>query len=78
MVGVVTAPQKGFYRRVYSAHAVYRFIAGVLMLDNGYLAFTAMTKFLRDIKGGEHMAVKDYWVYQKREVQVPWALYIVK
>ena len=24
------------------------------------------------------MAIKDYWVYQKREVQVPWALYIVK
>lgn len=24
------------------------------------------------------MAVKDYWLYQKRDVPVPWALYIVK
>ena len=24
------------------------------------------------------MAIKDYWVYQKRNVPVPWALYIVK
>ena len=24
------------------------------------------------------MAVKDYWVYQKRDIPVPWALYIVK
>ena len=22
--------------------------------------------------------VKDYWIYQKREVQMPWAIYIVK
>ena len=31
-----------------------------------------------DWVGGENMAVKDYWVYQKRNVPVPWALYIVK
>lgn len=24
------------------------------------------------------MAYRDYWVYQKRDVAVPWALYIVK
>ena len=24
------------------------------------------------------MAIRDYWVYQKRNVQTPWALYIVK
>ena len=24
------------------------------------------------------MTVKDYWLYQKRDVPVPWALYIVK
>lgn len=24
------------------------------------------------------MAIKDYWVYQKRDVATPWALYIVK
>ena len=24
------------------------------------------------------MAIKDYWVYQKRDVPTPWALYIVK
>ena len=24
------------------------------------------------------MAIKDYWVYQKRDTPVPWALYIVK
>ena len=28
--------------------------------------------------GGENMAVKDYWIYQKRNVPMPWALYIVK
>lgn len=78
MVGVAITPQKGFYRGVYCPHAVYRFVAGVLMLDNDYLLFTVMTRFLHDIKGGDHMAIKDYWIYQKREVQLPWALYIVK
>ena len=24
------------------------------------------------------MAIRDYWVYQKRQADVPWALYIVK
>lgn len=24
------------------------------------------------------MAVKDYWVYQKRDTPTPWALYVVK
>ena len=24
------------------------------------------------------MAIRDYWVYQKRQVMTPWALYIVK
>lgn len=24
------------------------------------------------------MAISDYWVYQKRQVETPWALYIVK
>ena len=24
------------------------------------------------------MAIRDYWVYQKRDVPVPWALYVVK
>lgn len=24
------------------------------------------------------MAIKDYWVYQKRDVATPWALYVVK
>lgn len=24
------------------------------------------------------MAIRDYWIYQKRQVQIPWALYIVK
>lgn len=24
------------------------------------------------------MAIKDYWVYQKRDTPTPWALYIVK
>lgn len=24
------------------------------------------------------MAIRDYWIYQKRNVFVPWALYIVK
>lgn len=48
------------------------------MLDNGYLAFTVMTRFLDDIKGGENMAMHDYWVYQERAVAIPWVLYIVK
>lgn len=24
------------------------------------------------------MAIRDYWVYQKRQAETPWALYIVK
>lgn len=24
------------------------------------------------------MAIRDYWVYQKRDTPIPWALYIVK
>ena len=24
------------------------------------------------------MAIKDYWIYQKRDVSEPWALYVVK
>ena len=24
------------------------------------------------------MAIRDYWVYQKRQADVPWAIYIVK
>ena len=24
------------------------------------------------------MAIKDYWIYQKRNVPTPWALYVVK
>ena len=24
------------------------------------------------------MAIRDYWVYQKRNVQIPWAIYFVK
>ena len=28
--------------------------------------------------GGEEMAIRDYWVYQKRDTPCPWALYIVK
>lgn len=24
------------------------------------------------------MAIRDYWIYQKRQVEVPWAIYIVK
>ena len=31
-----------------------------------------------DWVGGEEMAIRDYWVYQKRDTPVPWALYIVK
>ena len=24
------------------------------------------------------MAIKDYWIYQRRDVPVPWAIYVVK
>lgn len=24
------------------------------------------------------MAIRDYWIYQKRNVAIPWALYVVK
>lgn len=30
------------------------------------------------IKGGENMAIRDYWLYQKRDVPTPWAIYFVK
>lgn len=28
--------------------------------------------------GGELMAIRDYWIYQDRNVTKPWALYVVK
>lgn len=31
-----------------------------------------------DWQGGENMAIKDYWLYQKRDVPCPWAIYFVK
>lgn len=30
------------------------------------------------LHGKEGLLIKDYWIYQKRAVSVPWALYIVK
>lgn len=30
------------------------------------------------LKGGENVAIRDYWVFQERQVATPWALYIVK
>lgn len=29
-------------------------------------------------RGGEVMAIRDYWLYQKRDTPVPWAIYFVK
>ena len=31
-----------------------------------------------DWVGGEKMAIRDYWMYQKRDTPVPWAIYFVK
>lgn len=45
------------------------------MLDNGYQAYRALARYLRE---GDYDMVRDYWIYQRRDVRTPWAFYVVK
>ena len=78
MVQDVTRMEESACNRVRGYHAFSRFNTRrcFLMLDNGYLAFKIISRFLA---GGENMAIKDYWIYQERQSETTqWAIYCVK
>lgn len=56
-----------------TSNLAYDFAITILALS----AFLLIAPRL-DWVGGEKMAIRDYWLYQKRDVPTPWAIYFVK